>query len=129
VARDEPGRLDAKATEQLQQARTADLSGKKTARNIVGGILAAIGAEPSGDGVDINAKTAQDLPRHCPSPALAHLLVLTIRAAIGRMFAQQATVRLMQAQSLGSVFVGQRLAAAPKRTCARPGSKRLYRLF
>jgi hypothetical protein len=69
VARDEPGRLDAKATEQPQQARTADLSGEQPARDVVGGVLSAVGSEPSGDRVDVDAKSAQDFFRHHPLPA------------------------------------------------------------
>jgi hypothetical protein len=40
-------------------------------------------------GVDINTKTARDLLRHRPSSRLGHLLVATIKTAIGRMFARQ----------------------------------------
>jgi hypothetical protein len=42
MARDEPGRLDAEALEQLQEARRADLAGEEPARDVVGRILAAI---------------------------------------------------------------------------------------
>ena len=95
VARDEPRRPDAKATKQSQQAQTANFSGEEAARNIVGGVLAAIRAKPPGDGVDINTKTAQDLLRHRSVSRLGYLLVATIKTAIARMFARQATVRLM----------------------------------
>jgi hypothetical protein len=64
VAGDKPGRLDAEPREQLQQTRTADLAGKETARNIVGGVLAAVRAEPACDCIDINPEPAQDLLCH-----------------------------------------------------------------
>jgi hypothetical protein len=67
VARDEPRRLDAEPGKQLQEARAADLTRKKTARAIVGGILTAVGAEPSGHGVDVDTKP------HRISFAIVHL--------------------------------------------------------
>ena len=69
VAGDKPCGLDAEPTEQLQEARTADLPGEQPARNIVGGVLTAVGAEPAGDSINIDTKPAQDLLRHRPSPA------------------------------------------------------------
>src|SRR5580700_908527 len=54
---------------QLQEARTADLPGEQPTRNIVRGILTAVGAEPAGDSINIDTKPAQDLLRHRPSPA------------------------------------------------------------
>jgi hypothetical protein len=67
VSMEWPGRLDAEPGKQLQQTRTADLAGKKTARDIVGGVLAAIRAEPACDRIDIDPEPAQDLLRHRPS--------------------------------------------------------------
>ncbi len=67
VSGNEPGRLDAEPREQLQQTRTAYLPGKETARNIVGGVLAAVRAEPACDRIDIDPEPAQDLLRHRPS--------------------------------------------------------------
>jgi len=69
VARDKPCGLDAEPTEKFQEARTADLPGEQPARNIVRGVLTAVGAEPAGDSINIDTKPAQDLLRHRPSPA------------------------------------------------------------
>ena len=49
------------------QTRTAYLPGEETARNIVGGVLAAVRAEPACDRIDIDPEPAQDLLRHRPS--------------------------------------------------------------
>jgi len=67
VAGDKPCGLDAEPTEQLQEARTADLPGEQSARNIVGGVLATVRAEPACDRIDIDPEPAQDLLRHRPS--------------------------------------------------------------
>ena len=57
---DEPGRLDAEARKQLQQARAADLAGKEAARDIVRRIFASIGSEPAGNRIDVDAEAAED---------------------------------------------------------------------
>ena len=61
MARDEPGRPDAELVEKPDHARRADLAGEQAARDIAGRILAAIGAEPAGDRIDIDADGAQDI--------------------------------------------------------------------
>ena len=69
MAGDEPRRLDAEPFEQSQQPGRPNLAGEQTARNIVRRILAAIGAEPAGDRIDVNAETAQYFLGHPVSPA------------------------------------------------------------
>ena len=51
---------DAEPVEQLDQPRHADFAGKQAARNVARRILAAIGAEPAGDRVDIDADGAEN---------------------------------------------------------------------
>jgi hypothetical protein len=64
MAWNEPSRLDAKAFEQLKQAGTADFACEKSARNIVWRILAAVRAEPSGDSIDVDAKSDKNILGH-----------------------------------------------------------------
>ena len=64
VAGDEPRGFDAPAAEQLEQARRADLAGEQPAGDVVGRILAPVGAEPPGHRVHIDAEPAQNILRH-----------------------------------------------------------------
>src|SRR4029077_13634797 len=61
MAGDEPAGAQAELVEELDQPRDADLAGKEPARDVARRILAAIGAEPSGDRIDINAEGTEDL--------------------------------------------------------------------
>ena len=64
VAGDEPRRPQPVAVEELEQARRADLAGEEAPRDVVGGVLAAVGAEPACHRVDVDAVRAEDLLRH-----------------------------------------------------------------
>jgi hypothetical protein len=65
-------------------------------------------------GVDINTKTAQNLLRHRPSSRLRHLLVATIKTAIGRMFARERYDLRDEANRNGfAVSVALRLCDSP----------------
>src|SRR5215831_5698345 len=66
----------------VQRARTADLRRRGLAKYRRGSPRRH-GSQPPGDGVDITTKTAQDLLRHRPFSRLGHLLVATIKTAIG----------------------------------------------
>ena len=61
MAGDEPGSFDLVALVQAQQPWGAHLSGEKAARNIERRILAAVGAEPARDRVDVDAEAAENL--------------------------------------------------------------------
>ena len=50
--------------EQIEQPRGADLAGEEPARDVVRRVLAAVGAEPAGDGVDVDAVGAENLLGH-----------------------------------------------------------------
>ncbi len=56
--------LDAPFLEQLEQAHAADPAGEGAAGNVAGAVLAAIGAEPAGDRVDIDAVGDEDFLGH-----------------------------------------------------------------
>src|SRR5207302_1977895 len=71
VAGDEPGRLQALTLEQLQEARRPDLAGEEAARDVVGRVLAAVRAEPAGDGVDVDADRAQNFLGHANTSRVA----------------------------------------------------------
>lgn len=60
VTGDEPGGAQVVAAEQLEQARHPDLTGEQAAADVVGGVLPAVGAEPAGDGVNVDAERADD---------------------------------------------------------------------
>src|ERR1700728_4388904 len=64
VAGNEPGGFDPEAFEQLQQARTPDLAGEQSTRDIVRRILAPIRSEPASDRIDIDAEPAQNFLCH-----------------------------------------------------------------
>src|SRR3954454_4288287 len=64
VAGDEPGGLDPEALEQPEQARAPDLAGEQAACDVAGAVLAAVGAEPARDRVDVDPERAEDLFRH-----------------------------------------------------------------
>ena len=64
VARDEPRRLEVVPLEELQQARRPDLAGEQAARDVVGGVLAAVRAEPACHRVDVDAVRDEDLLGH-----------------------------------------------------------------
>lgn len=60
VARDEPGRLHVVLFEQLEETADADGARPHPAGDVAGGVFAAVGAEPAGDGVDVDAIGAED---------------------------------------------------------------------
>ena len=45
----------------LSSRGDADLAGEQAARDVAGRVLAAVGAEPAGDGIDVDAEGAEDL--------------------------------------------------------------------
>ena len=61
VARDEPRGGYPGPLEELQQAGAADLAGEHPSLDIVGRVLAAVGAEPPGHGVNVDADAQVDL--------------------------------------------------------------------
>ena len=67
VARDEPGGLEPVALEELQEAGRPDLAREEAARDVVGGVLTTVRAEPAGDCVDVDAVRDEDLLGH-PAP-------------------------------------------------------------
>ena len=66
VARDEPRGPEAVPLEQLQEARSSDLTGEEAAGDVVGGVLATVRAEPARDRVDVDAVRDEDLLGHLP---------------------------------------------------------------
>ena len=46
------------------EARRADFAGEEAARNVIRRVLATVGAEPTGDGVNIDSKTTEYFLRH-----------------------------------------------------------------
>src|SRR5690348_2334664 len=80
MARNEPGSFDLVAFVQAQQPWGAHLAGEKAARNIKRRILAAVGAEPARDRVDIDAEAAENLFIR----GSAHGYLLTRRIARGQ---------------------------------------------
>ena len=64
MSRDEPRGLQVVLREQVQQSRCADLAGKEPTRDVVGRVLASVRAEPSGNGVDVDSESTEDLFRH-----------------------------------------------------------------
>jgi len=68
VAGDEPGGAQAVALEQFEQARRADFTGEQAAGNVVGRVFAAVGTEPAGDGVNVDAECTEDVFSHGVSP-------------------------------------------------------------
>src|SRR5262245_44805903 len=69
MPRDEPSGFYAYPLEHLEQPGAADLACEQAARDVVGRILAAIAAEPTRNGVNIDAEAAQDLLGHCRPPS------------------------------------------------------------
>jgi hypothetical protein len=68
MARNEPACLELELVEQLQEPRHAYLAGEHLALDVGGRILAAIGAEPTRDRIDVHAKATKDPFRHSLSP-------------------------------------------------------------
>src|SRR5215467_4637548 len=86
VAGNEPGGLDAEPLKQLEQTQAADLTGKQAARDVVRRVLAAIGAEPAGYGIHIDAEAAEDFLGHAvglPDAQKSLGLLLLVRRADG----------------------------------------------
>ena len=52
----------------FSRRRRADLAGEDAARDVVGRVLAAVGAQPPGDRVDVDADHAEDLLGHRSPP-------------------------------------------------------------
>ena len=60
MAGNEPGgRAARSSSNRLEQPRAADFAGEQAARDIARGVLAAVGAEPAGNGVDVDAEGAE----------------------------------------------------------------------
>ena len=68
VARDEPGGTQAIAFEQLEQARRADFAGEQATGDVVRRVFAAVGTEPTGDGVNVDAECTENVFSHDVSP-------------------------------------------------------------
>lgn len=60
VAGNEPGGFDVVFFKELKKAANTDGAGPETARDIAGGVLTAVGAEPAGDSVNVDAVGAED---------------------------------------------------------------------
>jgi hypothetical protein len=60
VSGNEPGGFDVVFFEELEEAADPDGAGPETARDVAGGVLAAVGAEPAGDSVNVDAVGAED---------------------------------------------------------------------
>ena len=60
MAGDEEGRFDVVFGEELEHAPHADGAGEEPARNVRGAVFAAVGAEPAGDGVDVDGDAGLD---------------------------------------------------------------------
>src|SRR6476619_3730212 len=69
MAGNEPARLELVLVEQFQEPRHAHLAGEHPALDVGGRILAAIGAEPTRDRIDVHAKATKNLFRHSLSPS------------------------------------------------------------
>jgi hypothetical protein len=69
MAGNEPARLELELVEQFQEPGYAHLAGEHPALDVRGRILAAIGAEPTRDRIDVHAKATKDLFRHSLSPS------------------------------------------------------------
>ena len=75
------------AAEQLEQSGGADLAREQPAGNVVGGVLAPVGAEPSGDRVDVDAERTENLLGHAGASLLVGLSAAnrTMGAAIAEL--------------------------------------------
>lgn len=60
VTGNEPGGFDVIFFEELEEAANTDGAGPETARDIAGGVLTAVGAEPAGDGINVDAVGAEN---------------------------------------------------------------------
>ena len=60
VPGDEKCRLDVVLFEHLEEAPHPDRAGEHAARDVAGAVFAAVGAEPAGDGVDVDGDAALD---------------------------------------------------------------------
>ena len=64
VPGDVPGRVDVVLGEELEEAAHADGAGEEAARYVGGRVLAAVAAQPAGDGVDVDGDAAEGFWRY-----------------------------------------------------------------